>query len=375
MKLKYLAFLTLMLSMISSCQNDGPSNALDQHMADYAPPEQKWRVHFIPDSGQSLTCDEVGKFTEGLAPININGLWGYIDTTLNLTIRPQYLSAQNFKNGLAVVRAQSGYFIIIDKKGKALTSSEYQEIKSIQGKYFKVSFEETSQWLDQNGKLVNGLSDIQYTFNDGRLIAGRDDEMFLFGDKTVPLSKGYDQLLGSNADIILAKKGRKWTFLNSKGELLINEEFDAIEPYIEQWSVVQIEARYHVIDLKGNILMSHDEYILNMGQGWFALKNNKYWLVTNLEMDMPEIKVNEVHRFDNGLAVVRKGNAYNYLKVNGQFLLQEDVLLAWDFESYITRIIDHNGFRLIDEEGQPIHDDSFLDIKDLGKVNIWATIP
>lgn len=44
-----------------------------------------------------------GSFSEGLAAVSVNGKWGYVDTEGHFVIHPQFGSAGDFSEGLAVV--------------------------------------------------------------------------------------------------------------------------------------------------------------------------------------------------------------------------------------------------------------------------------
>ena len=54
--------------------------------------------------------DGAGGFSEGLAPVRVENLWGYVDKTGNTVIPPRYAEASKFSEGLAVVKvgAQGG---------------------------------------------------------------------------------------------------------------------------------------------------------------------------------------------------------------------------------------------------------------------------
>ncbi|MCH8902775.1 MAG: WG repeat-containing protein [Bacteroidetes bacterium] len=66
-----------------------------------------------------------GKFSDGLARFKrADEFWGYIDTTGNVIISPNYMMGTLFKEGLAVVIDTSGKTSIIDKKGEKVMSFE-----------------------------------------------------------------------------------------------------------------------------------------------------------------------------------------------------------------------------------------------------------
>ena len=70
---------------------------------------------------RSLGCelyedDTECRFSEGLHPVKQNGLWGYIDEQAQWVIPPQYDSADNFRDSLALVE-KDGKLMYIDHGG------------------------------------------------------------------------------------------------------------------------------------------------------------------------------------------------------------------------------------------------------------------
>ena len=74
----------------------------------------------------SLKYESTGEFSEGLARVEADGKWGYIDKEGKEVVSPKYEEADDFRGGLARVRADGkcGY---IDKEGKEVISPEYEE--------------------------------------------------------------------------------------------------------------------------------------------------------------------------------------------------------------------------------------------------------
>lgn len=50
-----------------------------------------------------------GDFSEGLAAVKKDGLWGYIDTDGNYAVEPKFYSAWAFSEGLAAVQTHGQY--------------------------------------------------------------------------------------------------------------------------------------------------------------------------------------------------------------------------------------------------------------------------
>ncbi|HDS30236.1 MAG TPA: WG repeat-containing protein, partial [Firmicutes bacterium] len=72
-------------------------------------------------------------FPEGLAPVMIDGKWGFIDKTGKITINPQFDRAESFSEGLARVRLgdwKTGKWGFIDKTGQFVISPQFDEASS-----------------------------------------------------------------------------------------------------------------------------------------------------------------------------------------------------------------------------------------------------
>jgi hypothetical protein len=70
----------------------------------------------------------VNKFQNGLAGVESDHKWGYVDENGKLVIQPQFDDESNFfDNGLATVKV-NGKYGIIDKKGKYVANPQYNDI-------------------------------------------------------------------------------------------------------------------------------------------------------------------------------------------------------------------------------------------------------
>lgn len=61
-------------------------------------------------------------FSDGLAAVKENGLWGYVDKTGQYILPPRYLETFGFSNGYAYVIDQNGQPLVIDRTGEVISS-------------------------------------------------------------------------------------------------------------------------------------------------------------------------------------------------------------------------------------------------------------
>jgi hypothetical protein len=86
---------------------------------DSATVNTSFSTSFINKKGERISTrlfERANKFSDGMAAIQLDDKWGFIDTTGNIVIQPQYDIRSDFSEGLAPVYAGSSQGFI-DKTG------------------------------------------------------------------------------------------------------------------------------------------------------------------------------------------------------------------------------------------------------------------
>lgn len=93
------------------------------------------------------------KFSEGLSPICKNGLWGYVDSRLNIVISPTYQKVFPFILGVAKVSSMDMYGMI-NTEGDIVLEIIYDEIENYNHKGNRLfgSFNDSLIWAKYKGK-------------------------------------------------------------------------------------------------------------------------------------------------------------------------------------------------------------------------------
>ncbi|MBP6826377.1 MAG: WG repeat-containing protein [Saprospiraceae bacterium] len=198
--------------------------------------------------------DYARSFDAGLAAVRRNGKWGFIDTLGRVAIPFRYQYAENFRNYTkgAVVLYENTYQLI-DKQGKTISGIPYGT-----GENLDDYFHSTPEPRRQAGK-GQGL---KYSEEDiwllpptgyrlwspvyGIMVYGEDKDTECFkppyglmnfaGETLTPMI--YGALLLDHfkvCDMIPAKLGTKWGFLNTKGEAVIPFEYDKAWNLFQPW--------------------------------------------------------------------------------------------------------------------------------------------
>lgn len=88
-------------------------------------------------------------FSEGLAAVEADGRWGYIDTSGALVIAPAFDMAGPFSEGLAVVRVE-GRYGFADKAGRVVIEPQYDHATGFRNGTATVQKDGETQLLDRN---------------------------------------------------------------------------------------------------------------------------------------------------------------------------------------------------------------------------------
>ena len=87
---------------------------------------QKKLCVFLDETSGALVSVEfphIRAFSEGLAAVEKDGLWGYVDNRFSFVISPQFTYGGKFHEGKAIVCLPDNEFAVIDTRGKILLRS------------------------------------------------------------------------------------------------------------------------------------------------------------------------------------------------------------------------------------------------------------
>ena len=245
-----------------------------------------------------------------LYPIRLNGKAGYIDREGQIVIKPRFMRAWEFSEGLAPVQIndepefgyinKQGHFVIGPWRGTAAVFSEGLGLisRSREGQGFinfagetiikpQFSFAQSFSdgmaqvvldqcvpkvdcgligYIDKSGNLVvrpqfRAAND----FHEGRAAVRRGSDEWTFIDKTgqeITKQRFKSDLKNSlvvttdfSEGLAGVKVGDKWGFIDTKGKMVILPQFDEALKFSEGLAAVFIECRWGYIDKTGALVI------------------------------------------------------------------------------------------------------------------------
>jgi hypothetical protein len=224
-------------------------------------------------------------FVTGLAAVKVRHQWGFINYDGKIVIPIRYNSVTDFDRGIAIIEKNKKYGIL-NSNGKMVVGFLYDALK-LGGRGFFAK--KNNKWgsIDKNGKEVfefiydeivdvygvdgylgkkdkkNRLIDVE-----GNLIVNTQ-----FDEIRVPFSDEAD------AQYIPAKVSRKWGYINSKGEILINPKYDEVTDFYTARDLagVKLGRKWGLIDKKGTMIVKPQFDWVDWNWDYRTFLVHKFW--------------------------------------------------------------------------------------------------
>ena len=187
----------------------------------------------------------VGRFSEGFARVELNGKYNFIDKNGKLLSGTWFDSAWNFSEGFTYVEL-NGKYNFIDKNGKSLSDTWFDDAGI---------FSEGSAWVKLNTKW--NLID-----KNGKLLSNT------WFDDVIDFSEGFTYV----------ELNGKYNFIDKNGKLLSGTWFDSADNFSEGFARVELNGKWNFIDKNGKLLYgTWFDYAWNFSKGFARVKLGEKW--------------------------------------------------------------------------------------------------
>ncbi len=235
---------------------------------DLAPVSVNGKYGFINTNGEvviNFQYDFAEAFSDGLALVKKDGKYGFIDKEGKSVIEPHFVSATAFSEGLAGVYLQKTdkYPLFINKKGEAIFYLPNQVTKS----FIKKSISENNIFDSSFKNLINNSS-LTSTFN---------------------AVVSFDRLAFSE-DLVSVRVNNQYGYMNKDGKIEIEPQFAYADAFSEGFAQVSIKGNCAFINKSGQVVI-HTPY--------------DYYSCSC---------------FSNGLAKIQVAGQIGYIDKSGQFI-------------------------------------------------------
>lgn len=184
------------------------------------------------------SCRKAFAFNEGIAPYEAtNGMFGAMDTSGKMIIKPEFQKIGSFQGGIAWARNADKKVGYINTHGEWVIEPKFdvaEEMDPVSG-MARVK-KDNSIWfyIDMNGTPLAVYRLItQGDFHEG-LCWGKISTGYGFfnklGEWIIPGQ--FDGVRNFKNGLAAAKKGKRWGFINQKGEWVIEPQFKRVKDFV-----------------------------------------------------------------------------------------------------------------------------------------------
>lgn len=275
--------------------------------------------------------------------IKQDGKYGYIDGNGNVVIKPIYLQAKQFAEGVAPVKIQEGIWGIINTKGKVIGAwKNVDEINEFSEGLAVVRQRAKYGYIDKNQLVIPLKFDAAEKFSEGlAVVAIREGNTFLeklHNAKYGYIDKGGNVIIDCQfksagnfkegvAPVSSAATGSRWGYIDKTGQYVIEAKYFTAREFSEGLAPVTITlGKSGFIDHQGN----------------FVIPPQYSWTYSFSE-GLARVKVGEKIQL-NPFKVIEEGK-YGFIDKAGKMVIEPVFDYADDFRNGLARICDQSpGF-------------------------------
>jgi hypothetical protein len=244
---------------------------------------------------------EIAPFSEGMASVQLNQKWGFIDPSGDLVIPAEYADVKPFSDGLAACRVSGRWFFINTKGERVFDRGFFRAGKFSEGlAAVKEQLQSSWGYINQAGVTV---------------IPAQFKSAGPFKDGLAPV-----------------KKGGNWRYIDMQGnDVLVTNFHQAFHLSEDGLALVRVtqNGKFGYIDKGGNLKIP-----------------------ANFDV---------ARHFAHGLAAVRVGDKWGYIDTEGRFAVQPEYEVAFDFSEDMAAVMEGNKFQYILKDGQRIFPENSFD--------------
>ena len=218
-------------------------------------------------------------FHDGMASVEYTGqLFGYIDNQGHQVIKPQFVLADDFAQGIGLAEKRNVGNVFLDKKGNVL----FPQYSPQSFQYFseglapvwiasKVTNGRLTGYIDLAGKLVIPCEyDYGLQCKEGVVMVGKNGVAIgLDTNGEVVIKGNFQQLRSFSEGLAAGRIGGKWGFIDHQGKVIIDPKYDRAFEFSESLACVQISGKWGFVDKSGIMIIEPKFNIVNAANAKF----------------------------------------------------------------------------------------------------------
>lgn len=318
-----------------------------------------------PTGIQAVNNRAAGK--TGLRRVYGKGRYRFIDGRGNLVIPGPFYFAGEFRDGLALVEINRKYGFI-NTSGKVVILPQFQKVMPFEedssGKY--VFFQRGVSGGVPGGDFFRPVSEVG-EFSEGLAGFRQSGEGGGYGfiDTTgkIAIEPDFEAVGPFSEGLAKVKVNGKWGFINKTGKLVIPAKYLKVDDFSEGLALVnQFVDRSDFIDPTGAVAFTHTfSSVGKFRQGLARIKeNDRYGFIDKKGKIVVPCDFSRVGHFFEGFAFVRlKSGLYGFIDLQGKMAIPATFREAGNFSGGLAPVATEKGCGFVNQSGKLVIPDVY----------------
>lgn len=296
--------------------------------------------------------------------------WGFMDTSGQVVVRPQYTFVEPMSKEVGMVK-KGDKWGMVNRGGDQLIPCEYDGVAFLENtdqKIVKVYKQEPKYGLiDTLGRLaVGAVYDEIGSFAEGRLAVSQNNLWGFVdggGQEVVPCQ--FKEVKNFSEGLAAVRLDNKWGFINKQGKVEIDFNYRRAGNFREGLAWVSTEHGYGYIDIAERFVIEprfSKAYDFFQGKARIV-EEGSYGLIDLSGKYVVRPRFSQIDPFNEyGIAIVRYGRdriRYGIIDLSGKMITRGAYEAIEPFREGLAAVRDKNGYGFINTQGRLVIPDQY----------------
>ena len=273
----------------------------------------------------TVDYDELTAYSEGMAAVQKEGLWGFIDLDGQLVIPPEYRQVRSFSDG-AIAYREKGRWGYINSEGKPLFEQTFYDAGDFSEGLAPVKDRVDSSWkyIDKKGNnVISAQFDAAQPFKQGMAVVKKEGKyQYINKEGSIVFAtefyRAYSFSEDGLAEVRRVKNG-KYGYIALDGSLKFEDEYGESSPFSDGLAAVRKDGKWGYINTSG-VLVIQPQYAgaAIFAENRAAVKEGKqFYFIAKDGKKVFSRSFDWAGSFDKGRALVLNDGVYQYINAEG----------------------------------------------------------
>jgi len=288
--------------------------------------------NLVTQQNGTLQYDYMGDTLNDWVLVRQDSLWGYVAADGKQVIKPSFLWATDFTDGMALAQDDRGYRYI-NGNGKLLRRIKARHAYSFSGGLASVEIKGKWGYIDSKGKtLIKPQFDWAEPFSENRAAVAvglKKGYINTQGEMVIPAV--YQEAHAFRNGAAIVRKDFQFGIIDTLGNFLLSNSYDEIKDWENDFYRLGVftpttgrVSTFGLVDANGKLLLDTLYSYIDLQEGQYirAKKDSLYGLFDRrgkVIVPMEYTYLGEI--WDNGLMVAKKNGNWGFLNTKGEVAL------------------------------------------------------